>query len=226
MKKLTILIALFVAQQIIAQEHCTSPKEEINNPNSISLNKCEVENEGNDAIETSKELPLRTRYLKRRKRSRKVDFVASIIEIEKPVKNLELANIKKNINNVVSNKANEKVEVSFSEVDTLPAFSSCNEGNMDEELCFNFGIQQHISSNFNYPKEALENKIEGIVLVSFVINSEGNVTELETIAPQNTEILKKEAIRIVSLLPKFVPGKHNGKEVNVSYSFPMEFKIN
>ncbi|MCJ8281532.1 MAG: energy transducer TonB [Rivularia sp. ALOHA_DT_140] len=64
---------------------------------------------------------------------------------------------------------------------------------MDQELCFNYGIQKHINENFDYPEEALENKIEGIVLISLVINSEGNVTELKTTAPQNTEILKKEA---------------------------------
>ncbi len=226
MRKLTILIALLFAQHMVAQEHCTSPEEEINDPNSISLSKCEVEKESINETETTKELHLRTRYLKRRKRSRSADFVANIIESEKPVENLELANIKKNISNVVNTKTKETAVVSFSEVDVLPAFSTCNDENMDGELCFNYAIQQHINANFSYPEEALENKTEGIVLVSFVINTEGNVTELKTIAPQNTDILKKEAVRIVSLLPKFVPGKHNGKDVNVTYSFPMEFKIN
>ncbi|CAM1370997.1 energy transducer TonB [Tenacibaculum xiamenense] len=224
MKKLTFLIALLIAQQIVAQEHCTSPKDEINDPNSISLSKCEVDKEDNEKVEATKEFPLRTRYLKRRRNSRRADIVANIIESEKSVENLELANIKKNINNVVNSKTEEKV-VSFSEVETLPAFESCKEGNIDGELCFNYEIQQHINANFSYPEEALENKIEGIVLVSFVIDNNGNVTDLTTIAPQNTEILKKEAIRIVSLLPKFVPGKHKGKEVGVAYSFPMEFKI-
>ena len=177
MKKLTILIALLFAQHIVAQEHCTSPEEEINDPNSISLNKCEVEKEDSSEAETTKELPLRTRYLKRRKHSKRAHFVASIIESEKPAENLELTNIKKNISNVVSTSTKEATVVSFSEVDVLPAFASCNDENMDEELCFNYGIQQHINTNFNYPEDALENKIEGIVLVNVKISAKRNVTE-------------------------------------------------
>ena len=227
MKKLILLTAILIAQQFFAQKHCSSPKEEIHDPNSISIKKCGNENNKIKKAESSKIFLTRTRYLNRRKNSKRVGFVPDIVsEKEKSRTKIELSKIKKNISSVVNSKViEEEVVVTFNEVDVLPSFASCKESDLDGESCFNNEIQQHINKNFNYPEEALDNDIEGVVLVSFVINTDGNITDLKTITPQNAEILKEEAIRIVSLLPKFIPGKHNNQDVSVAYSFPMKFEI-
>ncbi|NJM81029.1 MAG: hypothetical protein HC854_18040 [Flavobacterium sp.] len=53
----------------------------------------------------------------------------------------------------------------------------------------------------------------------------GDVKDIKTTSPDKSGTLDKEAIRIVSLLPKFQPGRHRGELVNVKYDFPLVFKI-
>ncbi|SEB41068.1 TonB family C-terminal domain-containing protein [Tenacibaculum sp. MAR_2009_124] len=222
------LLFSFIVQQNFSQ-HCSEENEEQTDLNSISLiNKCKTVE---DNKSTSKVFSLNTRYLKRRKNSKNRNLLAEITDNtnnHNSVKSIELANIKKNITSLVTSiiKTSKENTISFSEVDSVPIFSNCNENSEDQYNCFNDKMQEHINNNFTYPKEALDYKIEGVIQVSFVINKEGNVTNIETISFENTELLKKEAVRIVSMLPQFIPGKNDNKNVNVAYSFPMEFKIN
>jgi len=91
--------------------------------------------------------------------------------------------------------------------------------------CFNDEMHKHIIANFNYPKRALNRGIEGKLDVSFIIDTSGQVKDVIVIGNKEHEILKKEARRIVSLLPKFVAGKHKGVNRKVFYSFPISFSL-
>ncbi len=225
-KKVILILFCFVVQQNFAQ-HCSEESKEQTDLNSISsISKCKVEDKKNA---TSNTISLKTRYLKKRNRNTNIHSIldaSNKSDKNNSTESVELKNIKKNINSLVPSisKTSEKT-VSFSDVDIVPLFTTCTESLEDQYDCFNAKMQEHISRNFNYPAEALNNKLEGTVLVSFVINTEGEITDIKTISSKNTEILKKEAVRIVSMLPKFVPGKNNNENVNVAYSFPMEFKI-
>jgi len=88
----------------------------------------------------------------------------------------------------------------------------------DAEL-FNF-IYNHIT----YPEAAKAEKIEGKVILRFVINTEGNVEGISIVRGVHP-LLDNEAVRVVALLPAFTPGMQGGKAVNVWYSIPVTFKL-
>jgi protein TonB len=75
-----------------------------------------------------------------------------------------------------------------------------------------------------YPGEALRNQVEGKVFVSFVVNSLGEVTDVKVIKGLGAG-LDEETIRAVKTLPRFIPGKQNGRAVSVAYTVPISFKI-
>lgn len=107
----------------------------------------------------------------------------------------------------------------------VPLFADCpRRGDQEDRLCFQKHMQAHIKKHFNYPYAALRYGIQGKVDISFVINSQGEVTQLKMQSP--SDILKKEAARIISLLPTFKPGIQNGKAVKVPYSIPIWFRLN
>ena len=112
--------------------------------------------------------------------------------------------------------------VPFSEVDAVPIFPGC-ENSEDKRACFNQKIMEHISKNFNYPEEALEQNIEGRVSVMFTINSEGSIVNIEKRGPH--PLLEEEVERIISKLPKMEPGLKDGKTVNIPYSIPVVFQL-
>lgn len=115
-------------------------------------------------------------------------------------------------------------------IEDIPKFPNCgNETKINIEeskKCFFQEMNNHIKTYFNYPKIAKKKKIQGRVIVKFIISNEGNVTNIETSAPNGCELLEKEAVRIIKLLPKFKPGEQLGKPVAVSYSQPINFKLN
>jgi protein TonB len=81
-----------------------------------------------------------------------------------------------------------------------------------------------IKSNLVYPKSAAEAGISGTVYVSFVVEKDGSISNVRIqkgIFPD----CDKEAIRVVSLMPKWTPGKENGKIVSMRCSLPIKFKI-
>ncbi|MBO2010438.1 energy transducer TonB [Siccationidurans soli] len=75
-----------------------------------------------------------------------------------------------------------------------------------------------------YPGEALRNQVEGKVFVSFVVNPLGEVTDVKVIKGLGAG-LDEETIRAVKTLPRFIPGKQNGRAVSVAYTVPISFKI-
>ena len=84
------------------------------------------------------------------------------------------------------------------------------------------GLRKYIASVVRYPIEALKNGIEGTVYVNFIIDTDGNVRNpkvVRTVDPY----LEEEAIRIVSSLPKWIPGVQDGNKVCVSYTVPIKF---
>ena len=82
-----------------------------------------------------------------------------------------------------------------------------------------------VMENIKYPEEAKQAKKEGRVLCSFIIDKEGKVTEPHVVKSSGTQCLDDEAVRIVSLMPDWKPGKDKGKPVNVLYTIPILFKL-
>jgi len=84
-------------------------------------------------------------------------------------------------------------------------------------------LMQALYKNLKYPEEAYNNNIEGKVLVRFVITREGTITNASIIRSADPS-LDKAALEAVKKLPKFNPGKQDGKTVDVWYSLPIVFK--
>jgi bla regulator protein blaR1 len=85
-------------------------------------------------------------------------------------------------------------------------------------------MAEWIAQNLKYPAEAIEKNQEGIVRVRFVINLEGKVGEVVALRSENP-VLDKEALRVISSMPDWKPGKQSGKAVDVYYMVPVEFKL-
>lgn len=81
-----------------------------------------------------------------------------------------------------------------------------------------------IQKSVKYPARAISAGVEGKVYVSFVVNAKGEVVDVKVIKGLGAG-LDEETIRAINLLPRFIPGKQNGREVSVSYSVPITFKI-
>ncbi|GAB3858686.1 energy transducer TonB [Hymenobacter terrigena] len=88
----------------------------------------------------------------------------------------------------------------------------------------NAAIVNAIQKAVKYPPLALRNQVEGRIFVSFTVNPQGDVSDVKVVKGLGSG-LDEETIRAVKTLPKFIPGKQNGRAVSVSFTVPITFKI-
>lgn len=81
-----------------------------------------------------------------------------------------------------------------------------------------------IGSHLKYPAIAAENGIEGKVIVQFVVGKNGAIRDANIVRALNPSC-DKEALRVVNAMPRWLPGKQNGKEVSVKFTLPITFKL-
>ncbi len=109
-------------------------------------------------------------------------------------------------------------------VEVMPKYAGCEEAKDDSLDCTFRKMVGHMKSNLKYPEEALKLKISGQVLVQFVIDEQGNVTRPSILQGIGTGC-DEEALRVVSLMPKWTPGMQNGKPVPVRMKLPFYFQL-
>jgi len=85
-------------------------------------------------------------------------------------------------------------------------------------------LLKYLSKSVNYPVICQENGIQGRVTVAFVINEKGEVTDVQAYRGTDPN-LEREALRVVKTMPKWKPGKQRGRAVKVSYSVPVNFRL-
>ena len=85
-------------------------------------------------------------------------------------------------------------------------------------------LMSWLSQNIKYPVIAAENGVHGRVIVQFVVEKDGSITDVK-VAKSVDPSLDKEAARVVSAMPKWTPGKQNGSAVRVKYTVPVTFKL-
>lgn len=85
-------------------------------------------------------------------------------------------------------------------------------------------LMQWLRDNIKYPVIAAENGIEGRVIVQFVVSKSGSISNVNVVRGVDPS-LDKEAVRVVSNMPNWTPGKQNGTTVNVRYTLPVTFKL-
>ena len=85
-------------------------------------------------------------------------------------------------------------------------------------------MMKFLQMNIKYPPTAAANKIEGRVIVQFIIDATGQVGDVKVVRSVDEE-LDAEAVRVVKSMPKFTPGRQDGKAVAVWYTLPISFKL-
>ena len=110
-------------------------------------------------------------------------------------------------------EVNKESEKTYTVIEQMPQFPG------GEQALLNF-----INKNLKYPENAQKNGMQGKVILRFVVTKTGNVDRVEVVRSVHRD-LDNEAIRVVKLLPKFIPGKQNGVNVSVWYTIPIDYKL-
>ena len=100
----------------------------------------------------------------------------------------------------------------FGVVEQMPSFPGGNKA-----------LMKFLDDNLRYPAEARAMGIQGRVVVTFVVERDGNIDSIKVIKKVSPE-LDREALRVIRLMPKWNPGKQNGKTVRTKYTIPIIFK--
>ena len=106
-----------------------------------------------------------------------------------------------------------KKDIVFESVEQMPQYPG---GEM--------AMMKFLAESIHYPVNAVKNKVEGRVIVQFVVEKTGEIGEVKVVRSVDEE-LDAEAVRVVKELPKFTPGRVNGKAVAVWYTLPITFKL-
>lgn len=110
-------------------------------------------------------------------------------------------------------KPKEEENKVFDVVEQMPSFPGGNSA-----------LMQFLSKNIKYPVVAEENGIQGRVICTFVVERDGRVTDVHVVKSVDPS-LDKEAVRVVSSMPNWIPGKQNGSAVRVKYTLPVTFRL-
>lgn len=102
----------------------------------------------------------------------------------------------------------------FTFVENPPAFDGGEEA-----------LARYLSRNIRYPREAQEKGTKGTVFVQFVVDKEGYIKNTKTVGAVKGNGLEEEAIRVVNAMPRWEPGKQNGRDVNVQFNLPIRFTL-
>ena len=101
----------------------------------------------------------------------------------------------------------------FDVVEQMPSFPGGNSA-----------LMKFLNENIHYPVVAQENGVQGRVVISFVVERDGHITDVQ-VARSVDPSLDKEAQRVVRSMPKWIPGKQNGSAVRVKYNVPVSFRL-
>lgn len=117
--------------------------------------------------------------------------------------------------------------VSFNVIDEVPVFPGCESliGNEDRKKCFSKNVQKLVTKNFNVDiGKPLDLKGNHKISVFFIISKEGYIKDLKARAAHKS--LEIEAKRVINIIPKLIPGKMHGENVDVAYYLPIKLNIN
>jgi len=114
---------------------------------------------------------------------------------------------------VVDEKPKEEETKVFDVVEQMPQFPGGPNA-----------LFEYLSKNIKYPVVAEENGIQGRVIVTFVVERDGSITDVK-VAKSVDPSLDKEARRVVKSMPHWIPGKQNGSAVRVKYTVPVTFRL-
>ncbi len=116
-------------------------------------------------------------------------------------------------------------DVPFAIIEDVPVYPGCKGNKAKLRSCLQEKITKHVNRKFNADLASDLGLSPGVkrIFVVFKIDRNGNITDVMARAPHKR--LQAEAIRVIKLLPKMIPGKQRGRPVGVKYSLPIAFKV-
>lgn len=159
----------------------------------------------------------------------KIEIVEDEKEIEETVIKSTESNEKEavEITKIVEVSLDEDImeDVPFAIIEDVPVYPGCKGSKAELKECLQEKISSHVNRKFNADLASELGLTPGVkkIFVMFKIDKTGNITDIQARAPHKR--LEAEAIRVVSSLPKMIPGKQRGRAVGVKYSLPIAFKV-
>jgi protein TonB len=116
--------------------------------------------------------------------------------------------------------------LNFAVVESVPVFPGCEDAvtNDEKKACLQREIIRFVSKNFQFPEMARQMGVSGKVYVNFVFERDGSVSNVEIVRGVD-ESIDKEAVRVVKKMPKVLPAKQRGKPVRMSFTLPINAKV-
>ncbi|MBR3408034.1 MAG: energy transducer TonB [Paludibacteraceae bacterium] len=131
---------------------------------------------------------------------------------------VEIVEVQQEVKEEVKVEEDKRDEVEenvvFKVVETMPSFPGGDAA-----------LMKFISDNVRYPAIAQENGIQGRAICQFTVEKDGSITDIQIVRSAGDETLDKEAKRVIKSMPKWSPGKQRGKAVRVSYTIPINFRL-
>lgn len=115
---------------------------------------------------------------------------------------------------MTSTAQTKKNDMVFDVVEVMPQFPGGQ-----------IAMLQYLMKNIKYPEQAMKEGIQGRVAVRFIVEKDGSISDVKPVLSVHP-LLNKEAVRVVESMPKWSPGKQNGKPVRVRFNVPVMFKLN
>ena len=115
---------------------------------------------------------------------------------------------------MTSTAQTKKNDMVFDVVEVMPQFPGGQ-----------IAMLKYIMENIKYPEQAMKEGIQGRVTVRFIVEKDGSISDVKPVLSVHP-LLNKEAVRVVESMPKWTPGKQNGKPVRVRFNVPVMFKLN
>jgi len=114
---------------------------------------------------------------------------------------------------MTSTAQTKKNDMVFDVVEVMPQFPGGQ-----------IAMLQYLMKNIKYPEQAMKEGIQGRVAVRFIVEKDGSISDVKPVLSVHP-LLNKEAVRVVESMPKWTPGKQNGKPVRVRFNLPVMFKL-
>ena len=114
----------------------------------------------------------------------------------------------------VAVKTEEEVNTPFTIVEQMPEFPGGSEA-----------MNKFLSDNLHYPSQAEKDSVSGTVYLRFVVETSGRVSNIKVLRGIGGGC-DEEAVRVVKLMPDWIPGRQNGKKVDVQFTLPIRFRLN
>ncbi len=226
LKNYLTVFLLYTSILCVSQDNvCENSGNEFVDLNTIG--KCSIENFKKSKNKEYVKIATRKRYVRKRNNVYINNLKKNIKEIASVnAKASELKTLDKGVIIATKKEVIIKDYIRFDQVSKIPVFITCTGSNVEEkESCVKETFIHNVLDNLIYPFDAAAEGIEGIVWVRFIVDTDGYIKNISTKGPENGLLLEKEAERLISLLPKFIPGKYNNNYVNVEYFMPIDFRL-